>query len=149
MKLSEQITPPISAQDQAPLDVVVPFTTPELTRAALDAANRLGAALHAAILLVKIQLIPYPLDLRQSPVPLEFLREQLRSLKSEIPINREIRLARDFEQGLTGALHDDSLVVLATRRRPWKTSTERLAVSLRRAGYRVIVVSKDGKDNNA
>lgn len=149
MKLSEQITPPISAQDQAPLDVVVPFTTPELTRAALDAANRLGAALHAAILLVKIQLIPYPLDLRQSPVPLEFLRKQLRSLKSEIPINREIRLARDFEQGLTGALHDDSLVVLATRRRPWKTSTERLADSLRRAGYRVIVVSKDGKDNNA
>jgi hypothetical protein len=42
------------ADYEAELDLVVPFTTPDLTRVALDAANRLGAGLHATLRLVKV-----------------------------------------------------------------------------------------------
>src|SRR5580700_6211588 len=84
-------------QHQAELDLVVPFTTPELTRAALDAANRMGAGLNATLRLVKVQVVPFPLDLEQSPVYIDFLKEQLAQFHSDLPVEGEIRLAREFE----------------------------------------------------
>jgi hypothetical protein len=125
---------------EARLDLVIPFTTPELTLAAIHAANRLGDGLHAGVRLVKIQVVPYPLDLNQSPVPLNFLEDQLQRFSSTLPMTREIRYAREFEPGLRGALNEHSLVILATRKRPWRTRTERLAAQLRREGYNVVIV---------
>lgn len=125
----------------AELDLVVPFTTPELTRAALDAASRMGAGLNATLRLVKIQVVPFPLELNQSPVYIEFLKDQLAHLRSDLPVAREIRLTRDFEDGLAGVLGGDSVVILAIRRRPWTTRNERLASALRRAGHKVILVA--------
>ncbi len=127
-------------QHQAELDLVVPYINPELTRAALDAADKMGAGLNAAIRLVKVQLVPYPMELSQSPVYLEFLKEQLSQFRPELPTAGEIRLAREFETGLSGTLTHDSVVILATRKRPWRTRTERLAASLRHAGYNVILI---------
>lgn len=130
----------------AQLDLVVPFTTPELTQAALLAANRLGAGLDSAIRLVKVQVVPFPLDLRHSPVPVEFLEAQLNKLSGEAPqagLTSEIRFAREMEQGLRSTLRYKSMVVLATKRRPWRTRTERLADSLRHAGYTVIMVREN------
>jgi hypothetical protein len=136
----------------AQLDLVVPYTTPELTQTALRAANRLGAGLDSAIRLVKVQVVPFPLDLRHSPVPLEFLEAQLKSLCGEAAgsgLTSEIRFAREVGQGLRGALRYKSMVVLASKKRPWRTRTERLADSLRHAGYTVIMVEqgKDGLNN--
>lgn len=125
---------------QAQLDLVVPFTTPELTLAALEAANRLGTGLNAGVRLLKVQVVPYPLDLNQSPVPVEFLKDQLRSFPATLPTRCEVRLARELEPGLQSAIGEHSLVVLATRKRPWRTRTERLAASLRRAGRTVVLV---------
>jgi len=59
------------------LDLVVPFTTPQLTRTALKEAERLSSGLNAAIRLVKVQVVPYPLPIDQSPVYIGFLREQM------------------------------------------------------------------------
>jgi hypothetical protein len=124
------------------LDLVVPFTTPELTRAALDAANRMGAGLNAALRLIKVQVVPFPMDPDQSPVYTDFLTKQLEQFESAVlPTTGEIRLARDFEEGLEGTLGRDSIVILATPKRPWKTHTERLAGSLRRRGHKVVLVS--------
>jgi hypothetical protein len=122
------------------LDLVIPFTTPRLTLAALHAANRLGAGLHAGIRLLKIQVVPYPLDVTESPVAVDFLRDQLRRFPSALPMKREIRFAREFEPGLRETLNENSLVVLASRKRPWRTRTERLAAELRRDGYTVVLV---------
>src|SRR4051812_16511237 len=116
------------------LDLVIPFTTSELTRAALDAANRMGDGLHVKLRLIKIQVVPYPMDLRQSPVYIEFLKNQLAQFESALPAEGEIRLAREFEPGLEGTLTPDSVVILATRKRPWRTRTERTAAALQRAG---------------
>lgn len=132
-------------QPVAELDLVIPFTTPDLTRAAVGAANLMGAGLHAAVRLIKVQVVPFPLQLNQSPVYVDFLKQQLEQLDSALPIAREIRLARDFETGLEGALDPDSVVILATRKRPWKTRTERLAASLRKVGHKVVLVSGETK----
>lgn len=129
----------------AELDLVVPFTTPELTRAALDAADRMGAGLNAAVRLIKVQVVPFPLDLSQPPVYIDFLKQQLSEFQSALPAAGEIRLARDFEAGLEGTLGRDSVVILATPKRLWKTGNERLAGSLRRRGHKVVLVSPGNK----
>jgi hypothetical protein len=129
-----------SVQHQAALDLVVPFTSPELTRLAADAADRMGAGLNAAIRLVKVQVVPFPMDLSQSPVYIDFLKEQLSQFKTELPATGEIRLAREFEPGLEGTLTSDSLVILATKTRPWRTRTERLASLLRHKGHNVVLI---------
>ncbi|HWF11572.1 MAG TPA: hypothetical protein VG297_24055 [Bryobacteraceae bacterium] len=122
------------------LDLVIPVTTPDLTRAALAAANRMGAGLNATLRLIKIQVVPFPMDLHQSPVYLDFLRSQLVRYESELPIAAEIRLSRELEPGLVGTLTRNSIVVLATGKRLWRTRTEGLAAVLRKEGYRVVVV---------
>ena len=121
------------------LDVVVPFTTPRLTQEALNAANRLGENLQIRIRLVRVMVVPYPLNLHEPPVPIVFLREQLEHFESEIPADCEIRLARDGDIGLLSGLRQKSIVVLATKRQLWKTCTERLATMIRRHGFTVIV----------
>jgi hypothetical protein len=119
------------------LDLVVPFTTPKLTRAALEEAQRLSTGLNAAIRVVRVQVVPYPLPIDQSPVYLGFLRQQVENLGSELELHADVRLARDFEPGLLSALNRDSVVVLASTKRPWPTRTERLAKKLRAKGYTV------------
>ena len=143
------IEPTQAEQQEARLDLVVPFTTPELTMAAIQAANRLGEGLHSGIRLVKIQVVPWPLDLKQSPVPAEFLRNQLQRFPSALPMKREIRFARELEPGLRGALNEHSLVILATHKRPWRTRTEHLAAQLRRDGYNVVIVPATAASNPA
>ena len=131
------------ALQTAELDLVIPFTTPELTRAAISAANRMGAGLNAALRLVRVQVVPFELDLNRSPVFIDFLKEQLAGFESALPISGEVRLARDFEDGLKGTLGPDSVVILATKRRPWRTSTERLSRSLRRSGYKTVLIGTE------
>jgi hypothetical protein len=132
---------------QAELDLVVPFTTPELTRSALNAADRMGGELNASLRLVKVQVVPYPLQIDQPPVYLEFLKNQLDQFRSELPMTNEVRLSREAETGLLGALKCDSIVVLATRRRPWRTRNERLAAKLRRAGHKVVLIYEKANKN--
>jgi hypothetical protein len=131
------------ASQVAELDIVIPFTTPELTRAAINAANCMGAGLHASLRLVRIQVVPFELELNRPPVFVDFLKEQLAGFESALPIAGEVRLARDFEDGLKGTLGPDSVVILATKQRPWRTSTERLSRSLRRSGYRTILIGAE------
>ena len=133
------------AQEQAALELVIPFTTPRLTRAALDAANRMGSGLHAAIRVLQVQVVPYPLQIEQSPVVIDFLKTRLEKLQSALPVHAEILLTRDFEPALESALNQHSIVVLASPARPWRTRTERLADRLRRDGHTVVMV-KEGND---
>lgn len=137
------VAPVVEQQHVAELDLVVPVTTPELTRAAVNAANRMAGGLNARLRLVKVQVVPFPLDPDQSPVYIDFLKEQLAQFHSELPVTGEIRLAREFEAGLVGTLGRDSVVILATKKRPWKTRTERLAAALRSAGYKVILIDEE------
>jgi hypothetical protein len=109
-------TSQIEEASSAPLDLVVPVTAPELTRASIRAA----------------------LDLASAPA-FEFIREQLEHYFSALSPKRELKLARDFDSALLAVLDKDSLVLLTARKRPWRTRNERLACSVRRAGYPVIL----------
>jgi len=131
------------AQHVAERDLVVPFTTPELTRAAMRAVDRMGAGLNASVRLVKVQVVPFPLDFDKSPVFVSFLKNQISQLHSDLVMSGEIRLAREFETGLIGTLRRDSVVILASPKRLWRTNNERLAAALRRRGHKVILVSDE------
>jgi len=131
------------AAEPRELDLVVPFTTPELTRIALKEASRLGTGLHAKIRLLRIEIVPYPLDPQYPPVQPEFLQKQMESFESPLPIERKVLLARDFKPELCRRLRETSIVVLASRRRLWKTRTERLAAALRGAGRAVVLVYRE------
>lgn len=130
----------------APLDLVIPVTTPELTRASIRAAENLAAGLKARIHLLKIQVVPWPLDLSSPPVPVEFIQEQMDHYSSAMPIERELKLTRDFDAALLASLDKSSVVLLAAKKRPWRTRNERLAHSLRGAGYPVILTF-DGENH--
>ena len=55
----------------------------------------------------------------------------------------ELHFAREFEPALRDALSNESVVVLAGKRRQWPTRIERLATSLRQEGKPVILVLGD------
>jgi len=129
-----------AAKHQSELDLVVPFTTPDLTRAALAAAARMSAGLNARVRLLRVHIVPAPLDIVQSPIEINFLKEQLSALMPDIPASRELRFARDWSAGLLTTITGESLVVLAAPRRLWKTKNERLAAALARTGYRVVLI---------
>jgi hypothetical protein len=108
---------------------------------ALRAAERLGGGLGSAVRVVKVQVVPFPLDLDHSPIPTEFLEDQLHSLCGDAAV--EICFAREFEHGLRSVLRYRSLVVMAAQKRPWRTRTERMAASLQQAGYTVVMVHEE------
>ena len=130
---------------QAELDLVVPFTTPKLTREAIKAAERLAPGLNAAIRLVKLQVVPYATEM--SPVQLGFLKEQLELFHSELPVRPFILFTRDEDADLLRLLHADSIVILASRNRPWRTRTEWMAARLRKAGHRALLIHSKEKNN--
>jgi hypothetical protein len=142
MRTQASETAPERTVEVAELDLVTPFTTPELTRAAIAVAERLGRDLRAAIRLVKLQVVPYAVE--SSTVPLSFLKAQMGAFRSTLPLHPHIIFTRDSEADLLRALHTDSIVILASKSRPWPTPIERMALKLRRAGHRVVLVHTKG-----
>ena len=131
---------PLQTRPGAPgLDIVVPFTTRPLTRAALTAAGRLSAGLLPLIRMVRTQIVPFPLQLEAAPVSTTVLRRQLVPLAEEFGAHLQICFTRDNREGLLHTLAKDSVVVIAARRRWWKSREERLAIWLRQRGWTVVL----------
>jgi hypothetical protein len=122
-----------------PLDIVVPFTTRSLTRAALTAAGRLSVGLHPLIRMVRIQVVPFPLQLESAPVSTLVLRQQFAPLAEEFGAHLQICFSRDTREGLLYTLAKNSVVVISARRHWWKSREERLAMWLRRRGGNVVL----------
>ena len=120
-------------------DVVVPFTTPGLTRAALAAAGKFSAGLAPVIRMVRTQVVPFPLDLESAPVSVGVLRQQFVPLAEEFGAHLQICFAREPRAGLLHTISKDSVVVIAARRRWWRSREERLANWLRRCGCSVVL----------
>jgi hypothetical protein len=142
MKYETLWTPPLVAAPPSQLDLFVPFTTPELTLAAVRAADTFGHDLNASIRLVKLQIVPF--HTTSSPVNQKFVEDQLECIEADLPMRRYAVFTRDPERDLLAMLRPDSVVVLATRRRFWRTGTQALAERIRRHGHRVILVRLKG-----
>lgn len=125
------------------LDLVVPFTTPNLTRIAIRAAESFARGLSAGIRLLRIQVLPYPDDTTHPAVPLGFLREQTGTFRSAIPMRAEVVLTRDYESQLEEHLTFASLVALAARHHSRFSRTNLLARRLRNTGHKIVLVYEE------
>jgi hypothetical protein len=141
---------PLQARTGPPgLDIVVPFTTRPLTRAALTAAGRWSAGLLPLVRMVRTQVVPFPLQLEAAPVSAAVLRHHLLPLAEEFGVHLEICFTRDSREGLLQRLSTGSVILIAVRRHFWShwlpSREERLANWLRRRGYNVVL---EFVDNN-
>ena len=140
---SQPERPRESARDgEAHLRLYVLHIGEELTRVALEEAARLAPGLDARITLVAVSLVPFPCSLDCPPVAPRHLHRELSRLAAASPMTADVRIvyARELMTGLRHVLPGAAVVLLAKRRRIWRTAEERLAVRLRRAGHNVVVV---------
>jgi hypothetical protein len=124
------------------LGFVVPYTTRELTRSALEGAAKLVSGLSADLTLVAVQVVPFPCPLNRPTVDPDHLERELVALARSSALCTRILVvrARDRESGFHRVLAPESVVLLSTKRRWWRTAEERLARSLARAGHSVALM---------
>ena len=124
------------------LQVFVPYTCPELTRAAMAQAIALTRNLTAQIILFAVHLVPYPLPLDQPDIPASFLENKLAAVARAAGTEADIRIvfARERDEVREQILPPHSLVVLATKKRWWPTAEVKLARVLARAGHSVALL---------
>jgi hypothetical protein len=128
------------------LSIVVPYTTPELTKAALKHAATLSAGLNAAIRLIDAQVVPVQRSLNEPPVNREFSVKRLREIAEEagMPVQVEIVYTRDRMECFRRMVEAGSLIVVATGTAGmlWPSAEKKLARSLLKAGYDVVLVPR-------
>ena len=124
------------------LELVVPYTEPELARALLHKAEALTAGLQARICLVAIHAVPYPADFRCQASTHTFLVDRLTELAAEctLPVDPLVVLARSHDEGFRYVLRPESTVLVGSRRRFWRTNEERLARMLVSDGHKVVLL---------
>jgi hypothetical protein len=123
------------------VDIVVPYTTPHLTRLAVREAEELAARLPSRIRVLRLHGVPFPYELGFPPVALNILAEQTRQVARGVRTSEiSVLLTRDPVEALLKILRPGSIVVIATKKRWWRTSQERLARICRRNGHQVALV---------
>jgi hypothetical protein len=132
----------------AEIEVVVPYNERALTEAVLRRAAVLTAGLKAAIRLVAVHAIPYPLPFHCPTALHAHLVEQLVDLASRCPssVDPQVVLARYRDDGFRHVLKPASIVLIGTRKRPWPTREEKLARSLARDGHQVALLHIEEKE---
>ena len=119
--------------------VVIPYTTPEHTKAALrHAAVCSDLDVHACV--VDVQVVPFPCSLNQPPVNPKFSECRLNDLLKEtgLPGKAAVVYTRDWLEGFRKVLEPGSLVIVASKKRWWRTREEKLARILMKAGHDVM-----------
>ena len=121
--------------------ILVPYTTPELTMAALRHAG-VCTDLDVHVCLVDMQVVPFPCSLNQPPVDRKFSECRLQGLLNEsgLPGKAGVVYTRDWLEGFKKILEPGSLVVIATKKRWWKTREDKLARTLMKAGHQVLLL---------
>ena len=124
------------------IEIVIPYTEWLLGRAALDRAAVLAARISTMVRLIAVHTVPYPQPFGCPAVVHAHLVEQLVDLASRSPlkVQPQVVLARNREEGFRSALSAESTVLLAARRRLWKTPEDRLAAMLAGEGHKVAVI---------
>ena|SRR2546422_5345439 len=131
--------PPDTSKDV--LWAVVPYTTPELTRAALHHAT-VCSDLDVHVSLVDVQVVPFPCPLDQPPINKEHSYRRLQDLcrESGLPGQIAVMYTRDWLEGFPRVLEPKSLVILTTDKRWWPTREKKLARALLKAGHQVMLL---------
>jgi len=135
----------ISTAEDAGLSIVVPFTTPKQTRAALKHAAEMSSGLNGTIRLIDAVAIPIQRPISEPQVNGKFLKRRLEEMAEEtgMPVHVDIVYTRDRMECLSRCLGVHSLVVIALRSLWWPSFERKLARFLRRAGHDVVLISRD------
>jgi hypothetical protein len=124
------------------LNVTVLFTNDTRTRAALKVAARLAGNLDAAIQMMVVRTVPFPLELNQPPVPIAFARRQARRLAKTAGVDTNVQVydCRDAEETILKMLPQHSIVVIGARSK-WLPKQRRLIRLLSRNGHEPVLVA--------
>jgi len=125
--------------------VYVIFTSIDWTLKALGKAREIARLVGAPIVVVAVQVVPFPLPLDRPPVPMEFVIRRFEEKADEFPEGTKISayLCRDPIVALKRVLNRNCPVIMGVRKKIWPTRDKRLALKLRRAGYQVIMVETE------
>lgn len=121
------------------LEIVVPYTTPELTTRVVQSAAALTAGLDVRLKFVAVYVAPYPTELR-CPAGMErHLTVRLTELaeRTTLPSCLHLVVSRDRSEGFREILRPGSVVLMGSRKRLWRTREEKLALDLTRQGHHV------------
>ena len=142
MRLSEALGLTDTARDTDSAEIVVLHTGPELTPCALRTAANLTKGLNFHVVLIAVHIVPYPLQLGPLSVMEEHLQAELSKAAeaSNLPVTGRIAFARDLAEAFRQCVRPESLVVIGTRKRWWRTRPERWARELARNGFRTALV---------
>ena len=133
---------PVAEVGQRPLELVVPYTNPALAAGALAAAEELARGFEAAVTLMAVHVLPYPSPLECQEGIRQRLEAELTAVARTSPVAIRVKLifARAREAAYAGLLQRQSLVVIGTKDRWWRTREERLARRLTSSGHSVAIV---------
>jgi hypothetical protein len=125
------------------VEVAIPFKTPELTSVALESATLLGSELNVNLRLIHVHVVPYSLPLDKPSVRMDYLEDILRRIaeRSVVPVQLDLILARDWEEGFRRALRPRSVVLIPIQKSWWRSHDKRMAERLRKHGHQVIWVN--------
>lgn len=121
------------------IEIVIPYTEWPLGSAALDRAAVLAARLSATVRLLAVHTVPYPAPFGCPALAHAYFVEKLVDLasRSTLTVRPQVILARSRIEGFRAAMEPESTVLLAARRRLWKTPEDRLAALLADEGHKV------------
>ncbi len=142
---SGDVEPP-DIQPEPGLSVFVVFTSIDWTLKALEKAHEIARPVGANIMIVAVQVVPYPLPLDKPPVPMEFVIRRFEEKVGEFPEKTKISayLCRDPMEAFKRVLNRNSPVVIGIKKKRWlPTRDERLASKLHRAGYDIILAKTE------
>jgi hypothetical protein len=133
------------AGDQGSLEIVVPYTSPEIAAKVVERAAALTAGLNIILKFVAVYIAPYPTELRCPTAMERHLTGRLTDLagRTNLPSRIHIVVSRDRAEGFRQVLRPGSAVLLGSRKRFWRTREERLARELIRQGHHVSLIHFD------
>lgn len=142
LRAGAQLPPAEIATPERPLELVVPYTNPALAVKVLAAAIELARGVGAAVTLMAVYVLPYPSPLECQDGIRQRLEAELSAVvrSTQAVIRVKLVFARDREDAFIGLLPRQSLVVIGTKDRWWRTREERLARRLTSSGHSVAVV---------
>jgi hypothetical protein len=127
------------------LEIVVPYTDPEVTAKVVKKAAALAIGLNAMLKLVAVYVAPYPADLTCPAAMEEHLTSRLSEIagRTSLPSSVQIVVARDRDAGFRHVLRPESVVLMGSLRRLWRTREEKLARVLAFRGHHVSLLHFD------
>lgn len=123
--------------------VYVVYTSIDETLTAVRVAGSFAKALGVPVSLVHIRAIPYALPVDRpvgiSPIETDAFVARLRA--ESIEVNAREYLCRDRRSAIPAAFKPHSLIVVAGRRRWWRTQADFWRRALQAAGHYVVFVN--------